>query len=199
MQTHEQLTEEEFDVFWDILGGEAAPANANPKIVTEATAFRSGLLAALQTPPPKRAVVKLSQWLEGQLTEAIAGWRTIEDMFRQGFFHGSVPGSFMGDVVIKRAKPIHLTTDWTVALIIELKKLNNQEMSVVVRVVTTGEKPYLPEGLRLIVISESGESVEVTAHSDHDYLEQEWLYERGEQFQVTLSWNDIQITEDFTV
>ncbi|RKZ85201.1 MAG: hypothetical protein DRR19_16685 [Candidatus Parabeggiatoa sp. nov. 1] len=199
MQTHEELmTEEEFDVFWNILGGEPAPANANPNIVTEANAFRGGLLAALQTPPPKRVVVKLAQWLQGQFTETItAGWRTLEEMFRQGFFCKQY--AFMGTVVIKRAKPIHLTADLTVALILELKKMANQEINVVLRVLATGDKPYLPEHLKLTVISESEESLDVVAGPEHDYLEQEWLYETGEQFRVRLTWNDIQVTEYFTV
>jgi hypothetical protein len=195
MQTHEELTEEEFEVFWDILGGKAPPANANPKTVLEANAFRGGLLAALRTPAPKRVIVKLGQWLEGQFVEATAaGWQTLEDIFRK-----PIP-AFRGSVVIKRAKPINLGTNLTVVLIIEVKKHSeNQEINVIFRLVMTDEQTDLPEHLKLTVISQSDESLEVVAGPHHDYLEQEWLYEIGEHFRVILTLNDIQVTEYFTV
>ncbi|KHD05444.1 hypothetical protein PN36_25650 [Candidatus Thiomargarita nelsonii] len=40
--------DEEFDVFWEILGGKSAPPNANPKTVAEFEAFREALFKVFQ-------------------------------------------------------------------------------------------------------------------------------------------------------
>ncbi|OQY51818.1 MAG: hypothetical protein DRR19_10280 [Candidatus Parabeggiatoa sp. nov. 1] len=196
MQTHEELmTEQEFDVFWNILGGEPAPANANPNLVTEANAFRGGLLAALQTPPPKR--IKLGQWLQGQFAEAIAaGWLPLKENFRK-----PIP-AFKSGVVIKRSKRIHLDKDQMVVLIIKLEELENQQLKLIFRVTVTDEPDEpdcLPPTLKLTVTNQSAQVYEVKAGDHHDYLEQEWRFEIGEQFRVTLALNDIEITEYFAV
>jgi hypothetical protein len=58
MLTQEDFDQdEEFDVFWEILGGKTAPPNANPKTVAEFEAFRKALFAKLtekqQAPSPE--------------------------------------------------------------------------------------------------------------------------------------------------
>ncbi|MDM8564124.1 DUF1822 family protein [Candidatus Halobeggiatoa sp. HSG11] len=192
MQTNKDLTEEEFDVIWDILGGNPAPDNANPNIVLEAEAFRGGLIAAMENPAPKR--VNLTQWLKGKFTDTVEiGWQTLEEVF-----HRPVP-AFMAGVEIKRAKRIDLNKEQTVILIIELKELEDKQLKVIFQVRVTGEQDYLPTTLKLTVTDQSANKLEVSAGEQDDYLEQEWLFENGENFRVTLNLNDIEITEFFSI
>jgi hypothetical protein len=197
MQTHEELTEQEFDVFWDLLGGEPAPANANPNLVREANAFRGGLLAALQTPPPKRVVVKLGQWLEGQFTEAIAaGWQTLEEIFRK-----PIRAATRDDhEVIERSKRINLGVVQTMAVVMELEKLENQYVKVTLRVLPLEEKTYLPENLKLTLLSESGQSLDkVLVGKNEDRAKQVIKGSSGDRFSFEMALENVAVTENFEI
>lgn len=132
---------------------------------------------------------QLTQWLEDQFTE---GWQTLAEIFNKPV------SAFRGTVVIKRAKPINLA-DLTVVLIVEIKKSKNQQVNVVLRVVMEDDKSHLPEGIKLTVIPQSGERKEDITKPHCNFLEQEWSYDIGEQFQLILSLGDNQAIEHFTV
>ena len=141
--------------------------------------------------------VNLTQWLQGQFDDSIKiGWQELKNIFCK-----PIP-AFMADVVIKRAKRIQLDNIQTVVLITKLEKTENQQLKLIFQVTVTDEPDapnFLPPTLKLTVTDQSANVLEVAAGDNDDYLEQEWLFEKGEQFRVILTLNDIEITEHFTV
>jgi len=143
---------------------------------------------------PSHTPVNLAQWLQKQFADSMKiGWQTLEEIFRK-----PIP-AFRSGVIIKRAKQISLGKEQTVALVIELKELEDKRLKVIFQVTVTGEQDSLPPTLKLTVTDQSANVLEVVAGDNDDYLEQEWLFEMGEQFRVRLSLNDIEITEYFAV
>ena len=143
---------------------------------------------------PSHTPVNLAQWLQKQFADSMKiGWQTLEEIFRK-----PIP-AFRSGVIIKRAKQISLGKEQTVALVIELKELEDKRLKVIFQVTVTGEQDSLPPTLKLTVTDQSANVLEVVAGDNDDYLEQECLFEMGEQFRVRLSLNDIEITEYFAV
>jgi hypothetical protein len=143
--------------------------------------------------------VNLSKCLQENFVEAIkAGWLKLEEIFDT-----PIPAvALRSDPIkqgktIKLAKQIHL--DQTVILVIELEEQDNQEIRILMRLHPTGTQTSVPENLKFKVIPEIGEPIEVIAGTHHDYLEQDWFYEKGEQFRVVVEFNEISVTENFVL
>jgi len=151
------------------------------------------------TPFIKMSRVNLNQWLQGNLVESVkAGWLTLEDIFLQPTalaFRDATNHS----KTIKRAKQIHLGKENTVVLVIELEEQDNQEIRVLMRLAPTETQTHVPENLKFKVIPELGEPLEEVAGTHHDYIEQDWFYEKGERFQVVVELNGISVTEEFDI
>jgi len=145
--------------------------------------------------PPSRTLVKLSQWLQNNFVEAIeAGWQTLDMIF------GTAIPAFRTKTAVKRAKQIKLGADQTVALVIELNDLGNQKIRVILRVYPTDDHTYLPENLKLTLLSESGEPLEeIQAGNNKDCIEQPLTGVPGERFSVNLALGDVSVTEDFVI
>ena len=148
---------------------------------------------------PLAFVNDLSQWLQNIFTKAIeAGWRTPEKILgaRQLAFRTATSKV----QTIKRAKRITFNVEQTVALVVELTPIENQEITIRLRVSAIEPQTELPENLTLILLSESGESLaEIQASSHSDYLEQSLTGKSGEQFSVKLVLEKISIIEKFII
>jgi len=149
---------------------------------------------------PRRALVNdLSQWLQQNFTKAIeAGWQTLEEIFgvRELAFRTAASKA----QTIKRAKRIAFNVKQTVVLVVELMPIENQEISILLRVYAIEPQAELPENLTLILLSESGEPLaEIQASRHNNYLEQPLTAQSGEQFSVKLVLGEISIVEDFII
>ncbi|MCK5521574.1 MAG: DUF1822 family protein [Thiomargarita sp.] len=148
------------------------------------------------TPFIKIPQVNLNQWLQGNLLESMkAGWLTLEEIFPTPAI--AFRSATLEAKTIKRAKQIHLGKENTVVLVIELEEQDNQEIRVLMRLSPTETQTHLPENLKFKVIPESGEPLEEIAGTHHDYIEQDWFYEKGECFRVVVELNGISVTENF--
>ncbi|MDF5715843.1 MAG: DUF1822 family protein [Rhizonema sp. NSF051] len=93
----------------------------------------------------------------------------------------------------------------TIALLINLKQLENNEVDVLVQVTPCYEEhrneEYLPFGLKLKVTlnpnTSESESQEVTARKADNVIQLEFSEAPGKQFQVEVSFKNAVITEDF--
>jgi hypothetical protein len=143
---------------------------------------------------PKR-IINLSQWLQNNFTEAIqAGWQTLQEIFGTT----TLTPAFRSNVV-KRAKPIQLPDDRALALILDLKPAENQEISTNLGVYPIGNQTYLPENLKLTVY-ESGEILaELSAPSQSEGMLQPLFFLPGEQFTVELIMGDFIYREYFEI
>ncbi|MBW4625295.1 MAG: DUF1822 family protein [Brasilonema octagenarum HA4186-MV1] len=93
----------------------------------------------------------------------------------------------------------------TLALVVNLKRLENNEVDVLVQVIHCYQKhhneEYLPPGLKLRVTlnpnTSESESEEVTAREADKVIQLEFSEALGKQFKVEVSFNNLVVTEDF--
>lgn len=142
--------------------------------------------------------VNLGQWMQ-HIFEA--GWQAIADVLNPqqqanlalGFRNASVG----------RAKLIHLGTQpdsQIVALRVTLKPEDDEKIALDVAVYPTGKKIYLPENLKLILLSPSGEVLdEYPASREKESLDVSLSGKPGEVFRVKISLGDLSIAEEFVI
>lgn len=87
----------------------------------------------------------------------------------------------------------------TVALAIALVEKSDQRMGVMLRVYPTGDEPYLPPGLKLILIDDANQSYEVTARRKDLYIQRKFSAHSGEGFRVRIALGEASVTESFVL
>ena len=154
-----------------------------------------GAILESQLVTKPKPIINLSQWLQNNFTEAIqAGWQTLQEILGTT----TLTPAFRSNAV-KRAKQIPLPDDRALALILDLKPAENQEISTNLGVYPIDNQTYLPENLKLTVY-ESGEILaEVSAPSQSEGMVQPLFFLPGEQFTVELLMGDFIYREDFEI
>lgn len=151
-------------------------------------------------------LTRLSQWLEGQFE---TGWQLAEDLlvqymwtpaFRQG---GQTAQRETPRQVVKRAKQLDLGLKLgteQVALVIEVGQDSEAFITVGVRLYPMGEQMYLPEGLAVKILDETGK-VYLTAQARNldNYLQLYFRGHSGEPFSIQVDLEDISLVEDFMI
>ncbi len=163
--------------------------------------------------PESQGVTSLSQWFKGIVD---AGWQTLEALFNTeaanpAFSIRTAEQSRENDANnpadgIRRGKLIDLGIELAgnpVALVVTLMQVEaSEEIDIRLRVYPTGQQNYLPPGLQLIVLDESGDSVpefKAEARSADDWIQQEFSGKPGEPFSVKVALGDVSITENFVI
>ena len=141
--------------------------------------------------------INLGQWLENIFTR---GWQRLEEIL--DIEEKKLPFCFR-TAGIKRAKLIDLAIRLDgrdVVLIVTIKPEAEQKLGVLLQVHSISEESYLPEHLKLILLSNDGEVLyEVTARSADNVIQMEFDGEVGEEFSVQVALDDISVTEDFVI
>ncbi|MBW4559364.1 MAG: DUF1822 family protein [Trichormus sp. ATA11-4-KO1] len=166
-------------------------------------------LAQLKTSPIK-TLVNLSQWVVDQCE---AGWQTLESLrnslesrpayaFRSAVMTDETSQD-QAETVTRRAKLIDLgiqIVDQPVMLIVEINPEANQKTSIRLQLHSTGNQIYLPTGVQLRVLDESGAVfLEASARSADNYIQLQFKGEIQEQFSVQVSLGNMSITEHFVI
>jgi Protein of unknown function (DUF1822) len=166
-------------------------------------------LAQMKT-SPVNTLANLSQWFIGQCE---AGWETVEslwDLLEPGAdfaFRSAVIAEKtslnQSESMARRAKLIDLgiqIVDQPVMLIVEISPLANQKTSIRLQLHSRGNKNYLPEGVQLTVLDESGAVfLEAQARSADNYIQLQFRGEIQEHFSVQVSLDGMSITENFMI
>jgi Protein of unknown function (DUF1822) len=166
-------------------------------------------IAQLQT-SPAQTLVNLSQWFIGQFD---AGWQTVETLrdlleSRPAYaFRGGAtteePFANQQPVATKRAKLIDLgiqLANQPLMLIVEISPEPEVKTSIRLQLHPTGNQVYLPEGVKLTVLDESGEVfLEAQARSADNYIQLQFRGEMQEQFSVGISLGEMSIREYFMI
>jgi hypothetical protein len=170
--------------------------------------FKSGQLTEVSgipiknvrvTTPMTPTVRLIAQELE-QLKEWFAGlfqgnWQPAELVLASAYrgTEDKVP-----DGSVKRAKVINLA-EQSVALVVQLTPEEGENVAVSLQVYPAGGANYLPIGLQVMVLDESGNIFmedKTDADADYDSMELPWIRERGEQYAIKLTLGDFSITEN---
>ncbi|HEY9636135.1 MAG TPA: DUF1822 family protein [Coleofasciculaceae cyanobacterium] len=143
--------------------------------------------------------VNLSQWLHGVFE---VGWQSVESLLdtqkANYAFRQRVANS------IRRAKPIRLgtqLTEPTVALIVTLTQQKAANFDINLQVLPVGGETYLPVGLKLAILDESGEVfLEISSGSANNIIQtRQFSGQSGETFHVQISLDKDSITEYFSL
>jgi hypothetical protein len=166
-------------------------------------------LAQLRTSPVD-VLVNLSQWFVGQVE---AGWQTVESLwntpeirpayaFRSPVSTPEVTQE-QSETVTRRAKLIDLgiqIDNHPVMLIVEIAPEVNQKTSIRLQLHSTGNQMYLPTGVQLKVLDNSGAVfLEAQARGADNYIQLQFRGEVQEVFSVQVSFNDMSIKENFVI
>lgn len=157
--------------------------------------FKSGEVTELLGIPildVRLATVNLIQWLQRNFDEASQkGWQTLTEIL--GTKEPQL--AFKADLV-RRAKQIQIG-DITLALILDLREIDQQEISIIIGVYPLGETTYLPDNLKLILDFESGEPVELSVNNDREGFHEDVSFSREEEFRLKIVVGENSATEDF--
>lgn len=162
------------------------------------------------TPAPSiatTALVNLTNWWHEVFEE---GWQSTKNICQtvdSNYAWGYVRSQSLAEHS-SGAKKLDfglLLNGQTVALVVNLKRLENNEVDVLVQVTPCYEKhrneEYLPSGLKLKVTlntnTSESESQEVTARKADNVIQLEFSEAPGKQFQVEVSFKNAVITQDF--
>ena len=145
---------------------------------------------------PSQTPINLRQWLQQVFEDA---WLTVEEAL--GIEEASLAfGTRNG---IKRAKLVDLgmqLAGHAVALILTIMPESDQSINIVVQVHPIDDKTYLPQYLKLVLLSPDGEVLyKVSARSTDNVVQFEFKGQPGEQFQIEVALGDVSVTENFVI
>ena len=154
--------------------------------------------AAASGAPP----INLRQWLEGAFE---AGWQTMEDILGLNSQQLALVRSktqFKPD--IKRAKLIDLGMqlgEQAVVLPIAVTLNGDKTVNVLVQVYPGQEQTYLPANLKLMMLSETGETLQEVCSRDQDnYIQlRHFKGQAGDRFSIQVALGNVSVTEDFVL
>ena len=140
--------------------------------------------------------VNLKQWFEGIIEET---WLTVEQLLNPQKVE--MMRSFRNAVPIVRGQKIDLGMELagdSLALIFEIPAQSDSEVEFKVQVHPMGNSLYLPEGLKLMVQDESGETVLIAAEArkSDNFLQLIIRVELGDCFCVNVALGEAIVTKD---
>jgi hypothetical protein len=136
----------------------------------------------------KKPVVNLIQWFQNNF----ADWLELN----------SIPTNLaflpVRTKAVKRAKLINLGKDYTVALVLDIHQLDNQNIDVVFWLCADGEQTTLPKNIKFTLFDKSsGIDREKTANGTEKYLKIKWSFSLKEEFCIAIQLDDVSFTESF--
>ncbi|KAB8335767.1 DUF1822 family protein [Scytonema tolypothrichoides VB-61278] len=88
----------------------------------------------------------------------------------------------------------------TVALAVAIIQKANQQFGILLRVYPTGDEPYLPANLKLVLLDNSGQVLrEVPTRESDNYIQLRFNGQQGEQFSVKVAIGNASVTEHFEI
>ncbi|MEC4812958.1 MAG: DUF1822 family protein [Scytonema sp. PMC 1069.18] len=152
-------------------------------------------------------LTNLSQWLQNVF---LAGWETLDSLvstpqtnFAFGFRQFRQEGSSSGGKIINLETP---QGNYTVILAVSLASnpeslvSEEQEIDILVQVIPATTQTFLPTGLQLVILEESGDVFEETqALPENDFLRLQIGGYPGEKFSIRVALGDTSFIEDFVI
>ncbi|WP_427160581.1 DUF1822 family protein [Aliinostoc sp. HNIBRCY26] len=142
---------------------------------------------------------KLSQWLEGIFLDE---WQSITALINPEMSLAlNIRNSAEG---VKRGKIINLGIrlgNYHVVMLISIQEESEEKIRVLIQLHPSGDAKFLRPNLKLTLLSKLGKSLcEVTSRSQDNYIQVNPFHgEKGKQFSVEVSLDNIKIKEDFEI
>lgn len=148
--------------------------------------------------------VNLSQWFQNLFE---AGWQSLEALLftdQENLALSFRNASELSKASVKRAKLIDLGLQLgsqSVALLVAIAPADDQKVGILVQVHPTGGENYLPPNIRLVLLSESGVTLqEVQSRSQDNYIQlKRFRGSSGECFNIQIACAETSVTENFII
>ena len=160
---------------------------------------RCGKTQSLET-----TLVRLGQWLKKKEgIEAVkAGWQALDEIWGTRptnlalSWRTAFPSSALG---IRRAKIYNLEGHEPVVLLIALRPETDRKVSLLIQLRPSGRIIYLPDNLKLILFSESGDKKKEIESNGRDKFIQlpEFKVPDSTRFSIQIALGDFSLTENF--
>ncbi len=166
------------------------------------------LIEKLETVDSDHLEVNLGNWLQGIFDHT---WTAIETItqpsdlelgwnFRQRSRTSSQTISNSNTSEIERVKIVSLEPPGTeMALLVGLTPTTLSELDISVELYPTQAYSYLPEGLQLMILDQTGKSVMQAEAGGSEKLLFKFSGESGEQFSIKIVLREISVTEIFVI
>lgn len=164
---------------------------------------------------PQSATVNLGEWFQEVFTE---GWKSVGSLFEEERQRLSFQGSRLnpalrGNLQLRKAtsgvpvKGIKLLDvgmelgHESVAMLVGIAQENEEKMGVRIRLLPTGEQSFLPQEIKLSLLSSSGKIIQESQARDRDSMIQlkRFTCPMGEEFSVRVSLGELMLTENFAI
>jgi hypothetical protein len=141
----------------------------------------------------KKPVLNLIQWFKNDFVEGIkAGWLELNMIPINVSFQPVM------DKTVKRAKQINLGNNYTVALVLDIRKFYNNNIEVIFWLCAAGEQTSLPKNLKFALFDKSsGIDREKIANGTEKFLSIEWSFSLKEEFCIAIQLGEVSFTESF--
>ncbi|MGB3649708.1 MAG: DUF1822 family protein, partial [Rivularia sp. (in: cyanobacteria)] len=127
-----------------------------------------------------------------------ASWQKIDELLKPQ----QLGLAFKNEVSVTRGQKIDLGMHLdkiSVALVMKVMSENeNEEVDILTQVYPVGEMS-LPEGIKLIIGDETGETSEVVSREDDNWIQSEFSAESGEKFNIKVVYGDAEVIKEFEV
>jgi hypothetical protein len=142
--------------------------------------------------------VNLGKWFQEHFEP---GWQAIDEVFCPEEDSLTLIRETAG---VKRAKTLQLghqnSQHHPIALIVTIKAESHGETGVLVQVYPTGDRPELPAGLQLALLSHHGDRLhEVVARNADSGLQMELSGQPGERYSIQVTLERDRVTEEFVI
>ncbi|BAZ13211.1 hypothetical protein NIES4071_50500 [Calothrix sp. NIES-4071] len=140
-------------------------------------------------------IIKIGQWLEGCVD---AGWEKIDELLKPQ----QLGLAFKNEVSMTRGQKVDLGMQidkLSLALVVKVTSDKTEELGILTQVHPFG-KTSLPEGVKLIVSDEFGETVlEAVSREEDNWIQSEFSADLGEKFQIKVVYGDSEVSKEFEV
>jgi Protein of unknown function (DUF1822) len=154
------------------------------------------------TAPPANSVVNVRKWLEGVFEP---GWQSLETILGIDKLHlVSIRNMTLLKTDIKKAKLIDFgirLNDQTVVLSLAVSSNIDGTISVLVQLYPGSGSTRLPSHVKLVMLSEFGETLQEVYSRGHDNYIQIRPFKgmSGDCFSLQVAFNNVNVTEDFVL
>lgn len=188
------LSTAQVDNLWQRLSN---PAITNPRLELPFEIW-GALLAKSQQPQPTSALVNLRQWLQNTLTNS---WQTVETLLgkQPDFAFSFRQADDTAEQSIQRVKVIDLPSGQTIVLMLTLTLETDGRVGIRVQLSPRERGIYLPENMRLELISSSGQVVQSVEarETDNSIQLKRFRCPQNTRFSLQVILDDFSFVEEF--
>ncbi|MEZ2228927.1 MAG: DUF1822 family protein [Microcoleus sp.] len=209
----QDLAEELLDRLDEIWGEDNSDESVNSESSTNQSSDAPGQIpqAAMVPPSPTTTgLISLNEWLQKSESNSQYHWQPLELFLsnQEGnliFRFASAPRSRSADAEtptrsVSKVREIPLPGH-PLVLIINCQLESDGRRDILVRLYpSTEEETYLPQGVQLIILDESGEVfLEAQSRSADNWVQLEFRGEEKEHFSVKVAFGDLSVMDNFAI